>query len=148
MLCCERQEPATPPSGRNAPTEPYATLDLTRRMPKTNQYLWGLCAPAGQSRNRNVNFTCVIRLFAVCAEFRALLRSRRAILSSVISKRSKRENRYRLSSARFRHGVSPGSNRPVEPANQRTNRAFQNAQEGSSFAARTANDGSATTQFA
>ena len=82
------------------------------------------------------------------AVFTDLLRFRRTIFSSGISKRSKRKNRYRLSSTRFRHRVAPGPNRPVEPANQRTDRAFQNAQEGQSFAARTAKDGLAATQSA
>ena len=86
---------------------------------------------------------------AVCAQsIWRLLRLRRPSFNSDISQRSKRTNRYGLSSPRFRHRFSPGPDRSIEPAHQRTYRAFQDAQKGQPFPARPAEDGLAASQLA
>jgi hypothetical protein len=82
-----------------------------------------------------------------CCKSIGLLRSRRAIYSSV-SKRSKRKDCDRLSGTPDGYGFGPGPNRAVKPANQRTYRAFQDPQKGQPFSPRPVADGPAATEVA
>src|SRR2546423_8740894 len=103
---------------------------------------WLDTGPAGcYFLSRNLNLCGLTDLIG-------LLRSRRPSFSSGISKRSEGKNSYRLSDARQRHGFTPGASRAFKSAHQRAHRAFQDAQERQSFAARTVEDGFATPKYA
>src|SRR5437867_9806990 len=73
---------------------------------------------------------------------------RRAIFSSGVSKRSEGKASQRFSNTRNRYRVSSSPDCAVKPANQRTHRAFQDAQEGQSLAPRAVEDGLSAPELA
>jgi hypothetical protein len=105
------------------------------------------CARLDSRATKVLTSVCKFKFCGLpCCKNIGLLRSRRAIFSSV-SQRSKRKNCDRLSSTPDRYRFGSGPDCAAQPADQRTHRAFQDTQERQPFSPRPVKDGLATTEF-
>ena len=103
---------------------------------------------AGQSRDQSVNFCLQLNFSRFAGKTGAYCGFGGPSFSGAISKRRKGKACQRFPKTRNGYGFSPGSNRVVKSAHQRTHRAFQDTQERSSFSSRPVEDGLAASESA